>query len=33
MCVDRKIPVAMLLSGGYQMVNAEIIANSIQNLL
>jgi histone deacetylase 11 len=33
MCVDRKIPVAMFLSGGYQKVNAEIIANSIQNLL
>lgn len=33
MCVDRKIPVSMFLSGGYQKVNAEVIANSIQNLM
>jgi hypothetical protein len=33
LCVDRKIPVAMFLSGGYQKINAQVIANSIQNLL
>ena len=32
MCTRRKVPVAMILSGGYQLVNAEIIANSIENL-
>lgn len=30
---DRVIPVVMLMSGGYQMSNAEIIAESIQNLI
>jgi histone deacetylase 11 len=32
-CRRRKIPVVMVLSGGYQLVNAEIIAESIENLL
>ena len=32
MCVRRKIPVVMVLSGGYQLVNAQIIADSIENL-
>ena len=31
-CMNQKIPVMMILSGGYQQVNAEVIANSIQNL-
>lgn len=29
MSIRRNIPVIMLLSGGYQKINAEIIANSI----
>jgi len=29
---DRKIPLIMLLSGGYQQSNAEVIAKSIKNL-
>lgn len=29
MCRKKNKPVVMLLSGGYQKVNAEIIANSI----
>ena len=33
MCMTRKIPIAMLLSGGYQKINAKVIADSIENLL
>jgi len=33
MCIDNKIPVVMLLSGGYQSTNADIIADSISNLM
>jgi len=33
MCVRRNVPVTMLLSGGYQKINAEIIADSIQNMM
>lgn len=33
MCVRRKVPVVMIMSGGYQKINAEIIATSIENLL
>lgn len=33
MSVRRNIPVVMLLSGGYQKINADIIADSVQNLL
>ena len=29
MCVSRKVPVVMLMSGGYQQINAKVIANSI----
>ena len=29
MCIDRNIPLVMVLSGGYQKINAEIIALSI----
>jgi histone deacetylase 11 len=29
---DRRVPIAMLLSGGYQKNNAQVIADSIQNL-
>jgi len=32
MCLNHSVPVTMLLSGGYQFINAEIIADSIQNL-
>ena len=32
MCLKNEIPVVMILSGGYQKVNAEVIANSIANL-
>jgi hypothetical protein len=32
MCIRNKIPVVMILSGGYQAINAKVIANSIQNL-
>lgn len=31
-CLDKQIPVVMLLSGGYQKSNAEVIARSIANL-
>lgn len=31
--ISRKIPIVMLLSGGYQKSNARVIANSIKNLL
>jgi histone deacetylase 11 len=29
MCINRNIPLVMVLSGGYQKINAEIIALSI----
>lgn len=32
-CLRQKIPVVMLMSGGYQQSNAQIIADSIENLL
>ena len=32
-CTKRKIPMVMILSGGYQKINAEIIAESIENML
>jgi hypothetical protein len=32
MCIRNRIPVVMVLSGGYQAVNAKVIANSIKNL-
>jgi hypothetical protein len=32
MSLKYSIPIAMVLSGGYQKINAEIIANSIKNL-
>ena len=32
MCTRRNIPVVMVLSGGYQKNNAEVIAESIENL-
>lgn len=32
-CLEKKIPVLMVLSGGYQKSNASIIADSIYNLL
>jgi hypothetical protein len=28
-----KVPIVMLLSGGYQMANAPVIADSIENLV
>ncbi len=31
-CFERKIPLVMLLSGGYQKSNAKVIADSIENL-
>jgi len=33
LALERKIPISMVLSGGYQMSNAKIIANSIENLI
>jgi len=33
LALERKIPISMVLSGGYQMSNAQIIANSIENLI
>ena len=33
MCRERKVPVVMLLSGGYQHMNAEVIADSLSNLV
>ncbi|CDW80072.1 UNKNOWN [Stylonychia lemnae] len=34
MAVERfKVPIVMILSGGYQMTNAPVIADSIQNLV
>ena len=32
-CLDNEIPVVMIMSGGYQQSNAEVIANSIENLI
>lgn len=29
---SRNIPITMVLSGGYQRTNAEVIANSLSNL-
>ncbi len=28
-----KVPIVMVLSGGYQMTNAPVIADSIENLI
>lgn len=33
MCLEKQLPVVMLLSGGYQMSNAPIIAESIRNIV
>jgi len=33
MCRGGGVPVMMLLSGGYQHINAEVIANSLANLI
>jgi histone deacetylase 11 len=33
MCRERGVPVVMLLSGGYQHSNAEVIADSLANLV
>lgn len=30
--IRNKVPICMLLSGGYQKTNAEVIAQSIANL-
>jgi hypothetical protein len=32
MCIRNRVPVVMVLSGGYQVVNSKVIANSIKNL-
>ena len=31
-CLQRKIPILMVLSGGYQKCNAPCIADSLKNL-
>ena len=31
-CFKAKVPIVMVLSGGYQKTNAPVIADSIQNL-
>ena len=31
--LDRRVPIGMVLSGGYQMTNAPTIAESIENLV
>ena len=31
--LTRKVPIVMLLSGGYQMSNAPVIADSVTNLI
>jgi len=31
--IRRNVPIVMLLSGGYQPINAKVIADSIQNLI
>lgn len=33
MALDRKVPIVMLLSGGYQTTNAPNIADSIENIV
>lgn len=33
MCLSRKVPLVMILSGGYQKSNAPNIAESIENLM
>ena len=33
MALDRKVPIVMLLSGGYQTTNAPNIADSIENMV
>lgn len=33
MCIQRNIPVVMILSGGYLKINSKIIADSIENLV
>lgn len=32
MCLRNNIPICMILSGGYQLINAKVIADSIKNL-
>ena len=32
-CFEAKVPVVMVLSGGYQLSNAPVIADSIRNLI
>lgn len=32
LCTSRHIPIVMVLSGGYQKINADIISRSINNL-
>jgi histone deacetylase 11 len=32
-CIENHVPVAMVLSGGYQRVNAPTIADSIRNII
>jgi len=33
MALDRKVPIVMVLSGGYQKTNAPNIAESIDNII
>ena len=33
MCIRRKVPIVMILSGGFQKLCAQITADSIENLL
>ena len=33
LCLERKIPIAMLMSGGYQKSNGELIGRSIENII
>ena len=32
-CFKAKVPIVMVLSGGYQLSNAPVIADSIRNLI
>jgi histone deacetylase 11 len=32
-CITRNVPIVMVLSGGYQKINAPCIAQSITNLM
>jgi hypothetical protein len=32
MCLKNNVPICMVLSGGYQKINAKVIADSIKNL-